>query len=90
MLEDPWTLSPTVALRLESFGAMAYHFGNRKLTFLKSPELVMVVRGLDQHPHVAAALDAAGVPSSQRDAYVAALRGLAESDMIRPREESLR
>ncbi|HEY9562375.1 MAG TPA: mycofactocin biosynthesis chaperone MftB, partial [Nocardioides sp.] len=39
-LDEPWALSPSVALRPEPFGAMAYHFGNRKLTFLKRPELV--------------------------------------------------
>ena len=46
MLDEPWTLSPSVALRPEPFGALAYHFGNRKLSFLKRPELVAVVRGL--------------------------------------------
>ena len=40
MLDEPWALSPSVALRPEPFGALAYHFGNRKLTFLKRPELV--------------------------------------------------
>ena len=43
MLDEPWALSPSVPLRPEPFGALAYHFGNRKLTFLKRPELVSVV-----------------------------------------------
>ncbi|MER6939042.1 mycofactocin biosynthesis chaperone MftB, partial [Nocardioides sp. NPDC000441] len=55
MLEEPWTLSPSVALRPEPFGALAYHFGNRKLTFLKRPELVEVVRLLEQHPRLGSA-----------------------------------
>ena len=42
LLGEPWMLSPSVALRPEPFGALAYHFGNRKLTFLKRPELVAV------------------------------------------------
>ena len=56
MLDEPWTLSPAVALRPEPFGALAYHFGNRKLSFLKRPELVTVVRGLGDHADVRAAL----------------------------------
>ncbi|MEN8672983.1 mycofactocin biosynthesis chaperone MftB, partial [Nocardioides sp.] len=44
LLTQPWSLSPSVALRPEPFGALAYHFGNRRLTFLKRPELVAVVR----------------------------------------------
>ena len=74
-----------VALRLERFGALAYHFGNRKLTFLKRPELVAVVRGLAGQPDVRAALVAAGVPAAQHAAYAEALHGLATTDLIRPR-----
>lgn len=87
MLDEPWALSPAVALRPEPFGALAYHFGNRKLTFLKRPQLVRVVEGLVEHRDVRTALVAAGVPVQQYDAYAAALRGLAATDMIRPREE---
>ncbi len=79
-------LSPSVALRPEPFGALAYHFGNRKLTFLKRPELVAVVRALGETPDVRTALEKAGVPASQHAVYAAALRGLAATDMIRPRE----
>jgi putative mycofactocin binding protein MftB len=85
MLDEPWSLSPSVALRQEPFGALAYHFGNRKLTFLKHPTLVRVVEALRQHADVSATLDAAGVPDPERDAYIAALAGLADADMIRPR-----
>ena len=85
LLGEPWTLSPSVALRPEPFGALAYHFGNRKLTFLKRPELVAVVRALGEAPDVRTALEGAGVPASQHAAYAAALRGLAATDMIRPR-----
>ena len=86
MLDEAWTLSPSVALRPEPFGALAYHFGNRKLTFLKRPDLVAVVSGLAEQPDVRTALTAAGVPDSQHAAYVEALRGLAATDMIRPRD----
>ena len=84
-LDQVWALSPSVALRPEPFGALAYHFGNRKLTFLKRPELVTVVRGLGDHPDVRSALQAAGVPEDQYATYTDALRGLAATDMIRPR-----
>jgi putative mycofactocin binding protein MftB len=85
LLSEAWGLSPSVALRPEPFGALAYHFGTRKLTFLKRPELVAVVRGLAESPDVRGALRAAGVPEAQWPAYADALRGLADTDMIRPR-----
>lgn len=85
MLDEPWDLSPAVALRPEQFGAMAYHFGNRKLTFLKRHELVALVRGLSSHPDVRAALEEAGIREADWPGYVTALQGLARTDMIRPR-----
>lgn len=84
MLDQAWRLSPSVALRPEPFGALAYHFGNRRLTFLKRPEMVEVVRSLGNHCDVRSALAAAGVPETQWPAYVTALEGLAAADLIRP------
>ncbi|GAB1818650.1 mycofactocin radical SAM maturase [Herbidospora sp. RD11066] len=84
-LDEAWELSPAVALRPESFGALAYHFGNRRLNFLKRPELVSVVRTLADHPDARTALAMTGVPAAQWPAYAAALRGLAATDMIRSR-----
>ena len=86
MLDEAWTLSPSVALRPEPFGALAYHFGNRRLTFLKRHELVAVVRALAEQPDVRGALAYAGIPTGQHPGYVEALRGLAATDMIRPRD----
>ncbi|HYO36064.1 MAG TPA: mycofactocin biosynthesis chaperone MftB [Geodermatophilus sp.] len=82
----PWQRARSVALRPEPFGALAYHFGNRKLSFLKSPTLVTVVQTLADHPSAEAALVACGVPEAQRPAYVRALADLARSQMIEPRE----
>ncbi len=62
-LESAWALSPSVALRPEPFGALAYHFGNRKLTFLKTPALVGVVRGLAEGPDVRTTLIQVASPS---------------------------
>ena len=89
ILDEPWRLSPSVALRPEPFGALAYHFGNRKLTFLKRPELVRVVEQLADHPDVRSTLVAVGVPQEQHAAYATALEGLADTDMIRPRSDAL-
>jgi putative mycofactocin binding protein MftB len=74
-----------VAVRPEPFGALVYHFGTRKLSFLKTPELVEVVSGLESHPDVHAALDAAGVEEGQRPAYLRALAGLAANGTIEER-----
>ena len=74
LLDQPWWLSPSVALRPEPFGALVYHFGNRKLIFLKRPELVSVVRGLERHDDVRSALVEAGVPETQWPAYESVLR----------------
>ena len=76
--------SPSVAVRPEPFGALVYHFGTRRLSFLKTPQLVAVVSGLAEHPDVHAALDAAGVEVAQRPAYLKALAGLAENGTIEP------
>ena len=86
MLDEAWALSPSVALRPEPFGALAYHFGNRKLSFLKSKLLVAVVEALAEQPSAESTLTACGVPEAQRPAYVRALGDLARSQMIEPRE----
>jgi putative mycofactocin binding protein MftB len=81
-----WALDDRVALRQESFGALAYHFGTRRLSFLKHPQLVRVVEGLGEHPSAADALRAAGVPAEREAAMTRALGTLAETGMIVPRE----
>ncbi|MER6075635.1 mycofactocin biosynthesis chaperone MftB [Streptomyces sp. NPDC001852] len=83
--ERPYRCSPSVALRPEPFGALAYHFGTRRLCFLKSPQLVAVVRSLADHPDVHAALDAAGVAAGERAAHLGALASLAAGGLIEPR-----
>jgi putative mycofactocin binding protein MftB len=69
-------------VRPEPFGALVYHYGNRKLVFLKSPRMVALVRSLGAQPSVDDALDAARIPASARNRYLAALQSLLESDMI--------
>jgi putative mycofactocin binding protein MftB len=77
-----------VALRPEPFGALVYHFGNRKLSFLKSKTLVAVVETLAEHPSADATLVACGVPDAQLPAYRRALADLARSQMIEARTSS--
>lgn len=85
-LERAWRLDDQVALRPEPFGALAYHFGTRRLSFLKSRKLLDVVRGLADHPSGREACAAAGVTDRELPAYARALATLAGSGMIRPRE----
>ncbi len=81
----PWALGEQVALRPEPFGALAYDFGTRRLSFLKSRVLLTVVESLADHASGDAACEAAGVETDARPAYHRALGALAASGMIRPR-----
>jgi mycofactocin biosynthesis protein MftB len=85
-LDRPWALDPQVALRPEPFGALAYHFGTRRLSFLKSRTLLALVQSLDEHPTGREAIEAAGVSQGELPAYEAALQTLASTGMIRDRE----
>ena len=80
-VEQAWQLNPQVALRDESFGALAYHYGNRRLVFLKSRLLVELVSSLQDYSSAAEAIDAV-VPDGQRDSYRRALARLAASEVI--------
>jgi len=75
-------LHPQVALRPEPFGALAYHYGNRKLVFLKHPDMVRVVESLGDHADVDAAFEACGIAPARRPAFRKALDGLVDSDML--------
>jgi mycofactocin biosynthesis protein MftB len=79
--EGAWRVHPQVALRDESFGALAYHYGTRRLLFLKSPTLVELVSALDRYPSASAAVEAM-VPVEQRARYCRALARLAASEVI--------
>jgi putative mycofactocin binding protein MftB len=77
----PARLSPEVSLRDEAFGALAYHFGTRRLVFLKSRTLVELVVGLGSHGSVHAALEAHVAPA-QSDQYLAALTRLFDAGVV--------
>ncbi len=80
-----WRLDPQVALRAERFGALAYHYGTRRLTFLKSKLLVDVVEALEHYSTAHEACRAAGIEDEAMPRYERALAALAEAGMIEPR-----
>ena len=84
-LDAPLELHPQVALRPEPFGALAYHYGNRRLVFLKSPDVLAVVRALGDHATLADALSACGVDERRWPSFVAALDSLESSEVVRGR-----
>jgi putative mycofactocin binding protein MftB len=84
-LDGAWELHPQVALRPEPFGALAYHYGNRRLTFLRSPELVALVRDLGDHASLDDALAASAIDPKRWPSYRTALASLAEGDLLRPK-----
>lgn len=86
-LDRPWCLDERVAVRPEPFGALLYHFGTRRLTFLKDPMVLMVLRALDEQPSARSACESAGVTVHDLPAYERALATLASSEMIRARDE---
>ncbi len=83
MLDRHLVLDPQVALRREPFGALAYHYGNRRLIFLKHPDLVQVVEALPDHRTVADALVACGIAESRWPSFVTGLKSLVRSEMLR-------
>lgn len=81
-LDRQYRLSPKVSLRPEPFGALAYNYDNRRLIFLRSPDIVRVVESLGDASDAAAALEAAGIASERRPSFLAALSDLEEAGVI--------
>ncbi|HEY2428502.1 MAG TPA: mycofactocin biosynthesis chaperone MftB [Acidimicrobiales bacterium] len=80
-----YALDPRVAIRPEPFGALAYHYGNRRLTFLRDPQLVDLLRDLEHHDSVDTALAASGIEPARWPAFRRALEGLHRSEVIHAR-----
>ena len=74
-----------MAVRPEPFGALLYHFGTRRLSFLKDVTVLTVVRSLAEHPSARSACESAGVTAGALPAYQRALATLAGSEMIHER-----
>lgn len=78
----PWRLHPSVAVRPERFGALLYHFGTRRLSFLKDRRLLDVLEHLDGARSALEACQAAGVGPAEQSAFSAALARLAQGAML--------
>jgi mycofactocin biosynthesis protein MftB len=77
-----WRLDPQVSVRPEPFGALLYHFGTRRLSFLRDVMLLDVVRSLADQPTARDACLAAGVPARRLPVYERALARLAETGIL--------
>jgi putative mycofactocin binding protein MftB len=88
-LDRPWRLDERVAVRPEPFGALLYHFGTRRLSFLKNATL-LAVRSLAGYRSARSACAAAGIGDGQLPAYARALAALADSKMITERAGAAR
>lgn len=83
--DGAWDLHPRVEIRPERFGALLYSFDTRRLSFLRSPELLTVVQELATAASAREACAAAGIAEAELPTYRAALARLAETDMITAR-----
>jgi mycofactocin biosynthesis protein MftB len=81
-LDSAWQVNRAVSIRPERFGALLYHFGTRRLSFLKNPTLLAVVRSLGEQASARDACVACGITADELPRYQAALATLASSDMI--------
>lgn len=81
-LDARWRLNPQVSIRPEPFGALLYHFGTRRLSFLKNPTIVAVVRRLEAASSARRACGEAGVSDAELPTYERALASLAASGSI--------
>jgi mycofactocin biosynthesis protein MftB len=85
LLDTALELDPQVALRPEPFGALAYHYGNRRLVFMKHADVVAVAQQLAAHPSLAATLEACGIAQSRWPSFARAFASLNESEVVRER-----
>jgi putative mycofactocin binding protein MftB len=81
-LDVAWRLHPQVSVRPEPFGALLYHFGTRRLSFLKDATLTRVVTGLGDEPDARSACGTAGLPDPVPASVTDALATLADTGMI--------
>ena len=85
VLDRAWDISPRVSIRPESFGALLYHFGTRRLSFLKDRRLLEVVQRLPASATAREACEGAGLGPDDLPAYERALAQLAATDMLQER-----
>lgn len=81
-LDSVLALAAGVSLRPERFGALAYSFDTRRLSFLKHPDLVAVVKDLDGSRSVRQVLSGVGVDERRWPAFLSAMATLEASAML--------
>lgn len=81
-LDRGWDVHPRVAVRPEAFGALLYHYGTRRLSFLKDRTLLAVVQNLADQPTAREACAQVGINDDDLPRYRHALGALAESHMV--------
>jgi putative mycofactocin binding protein MftB len=77
-------LHSQVFVRPEPFGALLYHFGNRRLSFLKERLLLDLVQMLGDHETARAAYVAVGIAAPDWPRYDTALTALVASEILVP------
>lgn len=82
-LAAPYKLNSRVGLRIEPFGATAYHYDTRRLVFMKTVGLVDLIQSLESYGSADGAIDAAagGEPKQVRQ-FEAALSSLVDSGIV--------
>jgi len=80
-----YDLQPSVALRPEPFGALAYDFRTRRLTFVRSRLLCALLQSLGQFASAQEAVEALTVSPLARRKLLAGLEKLVKSEVVRAR-----
>ena len=86
VLDRALDLHPQVSVRPEPFGALLYHFGTRRLSFLKDRRLLDVVQQLALVPTAREACGRAGIQGTALLAYERALQTLLDTNMLQERD----
>lgn len=79
-------LHPRVAIRPEAFGALMYHYDNRRLMFVKHHDVVRVVNSLSEYRDVGEALVGCGIEAGRHGQFAQTLQALLESEVLRVRD----
>ena len=85
VLDRALELGSQVSVRPERFGALLYHFGTRRLSFLKDPRLLAVVQRLPEAPTARAACLDVGVETASLRSFETALDRLLRTGMLQER-----
>lgn len=82
MLGTALALNPQVAIRPEGFGALAYHYGNRRLVFLRDDQLVRIVETVGRYADLQTTLEALDIDPARWPAIERAIGQLVDAQML--------